>query len=227
MLDVLVPAILEQKVTGDEARRAWYGLIRTHGEPAPGPGRGPEAGGDGDGAGGRGPALRLPPTPETLARLPYYVLHPFGIEQRRADLIRAIASRARWFEAIVDLPIADAHARLRSVPGIGPWTAAEVAVRALGDADAVSVGDFHLPNLVSWSLAGEPRGSDARMLELLEPYAGRRALAMRLLEIGGRHAPKYGPRLAPRRIDGIYAPGGGGARRAASCEPLLAARSYR
>ncbi len=197
VLDVLVPAILEQKVTGDEARRAWYGLIRAHGEPAPGPG--PERGG----GGGRGLALRLPPTPETLARLPYYVLHPFGIEQRRADLIRAIASRARWFEAIVDLPLAEAEARLRRVPGIGPWTAAEVAVRALGDTDAVSVGDFHLPNLVSWSLAGEPRGSDARMLELLEPYAGRRALAMRLLEVGGRQAPKYGPRLTPRRIDGI------------------------
>jgi 3-methyladenine DNA glycosylase/8-oxoguanine DNA glycosylase len=192
VLDVLVPAILEQKVTGTEARRAWYGLIRSYGEPAPGP--------DGSGA---GPSLRLTPSAATLARLPYYVFHPFGVEQRRADLIRAIARRADWFEAIVDLPVAEAHARLRSVPGIGPWTAAEVAVRALGDVDAVSVGDFHLPNLVAWSLAGEPRGTDERMLELLAPYAGRRALAMRLLEIGGRPAPRYGPRLSPRRIDGI------------------------
>ena len=192
VLDVLVPAILEQKVTGTEARRAWYELIRAHGEPAPVPDDGPP-----------GPGLRLTPPAPTLARLPYYAYHPFGVEQRRADLIRRIASRAAWFEAIVDLPLPEAHARLRSVPGIGPWTAAEVAVRALGDPDAVSVGDFHLPNLVSWALAGEPRGTDDRMLELLAPYAGRRALVMRLLETSGLRAPRYGPRLSPRRIDGI------------------------
>jgi 3-methyladenine DNA glycosylase/8-oxoguanine DNA glycosylase len=192
VLEVLIPAILEQKVTGTEARRAWYELIRAHGEPAPRP--------DGTTA---GPPLRLPPPAAVLARLPYYVFHPFGVEQRRADLIRRVASRGSWFEAIVDLPLPDAHARLRSVPGIGPWTAAEVAVRALGDPDAVSVGDFHLPNLVSWALAGEPRGTDERMLELLAPYAGRRALAVRLLETSGLRAPRYGPRLTPRRIDGI------------------------
>ena len=195
VLDVLVPAILEQKVTGVEARRAWYALIRAHGEPAPRPDESTTA--------SPGPVLRLPPTAATLARLPYYVFHPFGVEQRRADLIRRVAARADWFEAIVDLPLPDAHARLRSVAGIGPWTAAEVAVRALGDPDAVSVGDFHLPNLVSWLLAGEPRGTDERMLALLAPYVGRRALAVRLLETSGRQAPRYGPRLSPRRIDGI------------------------
>jgi len=76
----------------------------------------------------------------------------------------------------------------------------EVAVRALGDLDAVSVGDFHHKNLVSWALAGEPRGTDARMLELLAPYAGRRALVIRLLELSGLRPPRYGPRMAPRRI---------------------------
>ncbi|HEY6015068.1 MAG TPA: hypothetical protein VIU37_13725, partial [Candidatus Limnocylindrales bacterium] len=145
--------------------------------------------------------LRLPPMPETLAGLPYYAYHPFGVERRRADLIRRVAARAAWFEAIVDLPLGDAYARLTSVAGIGPWTAAEVGVRALGDADAVSVGDFHLPNLVAFALAGEPRGTDARMLELLEPYRGRRAVAVRLLELGGIGAPRYGPRLALRRIE--------------------------
>ena len=78
-----------------------------------------------------------------------------------------------------------------------------MAVRALGDDDAVSVGDYHIPNLVAWTLAGEPRGDDARMLELLEPYRGRRALVVRLLELSGAGAPRRGPRLAPRRIDGI------------------------
>jgi 3-methyladenine DNA glycosylase/8-oxoguanine DNA glycosylase len=188
VVESLVPAILEQKVTGEEARRALTGLIRVHGEAAPGP---PDW------------RLRLPPTPVTLAALPYYAYHPFGIERRRAELIRAVASRPSWFEAIVDLPIDAAYARLTAVPGIGPWTAAEVGVRALGDADAVSVGDLHLPNLVAYALAGEPRGDDARMLELLEPYRGQRARVMRLLESSGIRPPRYGPRLAPRRIEAI------------------------
>ncbi len=186
VMEALVPAILEQKVTGDVARRAWRTLIATHGEPAPGP-----------------PAfrLRLPPTSAVLAALPYYAYHPFGVERRRADLIRRVAGRSAWYEAITELPIERAHARLTSVPGIGPWTAAEVAVRALGDPDAVSVGDFHLPNLVAWALAREPRGDDARMLELLEPWRGERARVVRLLELSGIQAPRYGPRLTPRRIE--------------------------
>ncbi len=188
VLESLVPAILEQKVTGQEAHRAWTGLIRVHGEPAPGP---PEW------------RLRLGPAPATLAALPYYAYHPFGIEQRRADLIRRISARAAWFEAIVDLPLPEAYARLTAVPGIGPWTAAEVGVRALGDDDAVSVGDFHLPNLVAYALAGEARGTDARMLELLEPYRGQRARVIRLLELSGIRAPRYGPRLSGRRIEDI------------------------
>ncbi len=188
VFESLVAAIMEQKVTGTEARRVWHGLVRTYGEPAPGP---PEVG------------LRLFPAPADLAALPYYRFHPLGLERRRADLIRAVAARAPWFEATVELPLPEAYARLQAVPGIGPWTAAEVAVRALGDADAVSVGDFHIPNLVSWALAGEPRGTDARMLELLEPYRGRRALVVRLLELSGMRAPAYGPRLSPRSIEGI------------------------
>ncbi len=139
--------------------------------------------------------------PRRLAALPYYAFHPFGVEQRRADTIRRATARADWLEAIVDLPVDEAYARLTALPGIGPWTAAEVAVRALGDPDAVSVGDFHLPNLVAFALAGEPRADDARMLELLEPWRGERARVIRLLELSGIDAPKYGPRLTPRRIE--------------------------
>ena len=186
VFESLVLAILEQKVIGEEARRAWFELIWRYGEAAPGPS---ETG------------LRVPPSPATLAALPYYAFHPLGVERRRADLIRRVAARATWFEAIVDLPLADGYARMTAVPGIGPWTAAEVAVRALGDVDAVSVGDFHLPNLVAFALAGEPRGTDARMLELLEPYRGHRARVIRWLELSGIRAPRYGPRLAFRRIE--------------------------
>ena len=86
---------------------------------------------------------------------------------------------------------------LRHLAGIGAWTSAEVTLRALGDPDAVSVGDFHLKNLVAFTLAGEPRGSDARMLALLEPWRGHRARVVRLLELSGLGAPRYGPRFAP------------------------------
>lgn len=196
VLDALVPAILEQKVTGGEARRAWRLAVLRYGEPAPGPGPNGAPGPSGAPAG-----LRAAPTPAALAALPYYAWHPFGVEQRRADLIRRVAARAAWFEAIVDVPLPDAYARLLGVPGIGPWTAAEVAVRALGDPDAVSVGDFHLPNLVAWALAHEPRADDRRMLELLEPWRGQRAHVIRLLELSGISAPRYGPRLTPRRIE--------------------------
>jgi 3-methyladenine DNA glycosylase/8-oxoguanine DNA glycosylase len=188
VLESLIPAILEQKVTGTEAHRTWHALVRRYGEPAPGP---------------ADLGLLVLPAPATLAGLPYWAYHPLGLERRRAELIRAISRDAAGFEALADAPLETAYARLRSIPGIGPWTAAEVGVRALGDIDAVSVGDFHLPHLVALALAGEPRATDARMLELLEPYRGRRALVVRLLETSGMRAPRYGPRLAPRRIEGI------------------------
>jgi 3-methyladenine DNA glycosylase/8-oxoguanine DNA glycosylase len=186
VLESLVPAILEQKVTGIEARRGYRAIIARWGEPAPGPF-----------------ALRLLPRPEILAAIPYHELHPFGIERRRADLIRVVGARAARFEEVVTLPREDAYRRLRALPGIGPWTAAEVAVRALGDADAVSVGDFHLPNLVAFALAGEPRGTDERMLDLLEPYRGHRGRVIRLLEASGIRPPARGPRCPIRSIAAI------------------------
>lgn len=187
--EALVPAILEQRVTGSEAAMAFRTLIRRHGEPAPGPV-------------GASQRLRLHPAPEVLAALPYYAFHPLGVEQRRAELIRRVARDARRLDALAGLPGSRveagvaAAARLRAYPGIGPWTAAEVTLRALGDPDAVSVGDFHLPNVVAFALAGEARGDDARMLELLEPWRGHRARVIRLIEASGIEAPKYGPRYA-------------------------------
>ncbi|MDH3729946.1 MAG: DNA-3-methyladenine glycosylase 2 family protein, partial [Acidimicrobiia bacterium] len=89
----------------------------------------------------------------------------------------------------------DAAARLTALPGIGEWTASQVVQVVLGDPDSVMVGDYKLPSFVTWNLAGEPRGDDARMLELLEPYRGHRARVVRLLKAGGESPPRYGPRL--------------------------------
>jgi 3-methyladenine DNA glycosylase/8-oxoguanine DNA glycosylase len=181
VLHAVVPSILEQKVTGTEAFRAYAALLRRYGEPAPGPAD-----------------LLLPPHPDLLAALPYHAYHPLGVERRRADVIRRVAGRAASLEAEVDG--VEARRRLVSIPGIGAWTAAEVLRCAFGDPDALSVGDYHVPNSVAWALAGEPRGTDARMLELLRPYEGQRGRVQRLLEVGRIVAPRYGPRLAPRRI---------------------------
>jgi 3-methyladenine DNA glycosylase/8-oxoguanine DNA glycosylase len=104
---------------------------------------------------------------------------------------------------VAELPLDEAKARIGRLPGIGPWSVAEVARTALGDADAASVGDFHLPNLVAWALAGEARGTDARMLELLEPYRPHRGRAQLLLEATGIHTPAFGPRMEVRAIDAI------------------------
>jgi 3-methyladenine DNA glycosylase/8-oxoguanine DNA glycosylase len=183
--EALLPAIVEQKVVGHEARRSYQGLLARYGEPAPGP-----------------LGLRLAPAPQTLAALPYYQFHPLGIEQRRADTIRRAARVAGHLERAAALPAAEGLALLQRVAGIGPWTAAEALRVAGGDPDVVSVGDYHLPNLVAWALAGEPRADDARMIELLEPYRGQRGRVVRLLEASGMSAPRYGPRMALRSIAG-------------------------
>ncbi|MGH3443706.1 MAG: DNA-3-methyladenine glycosylase family protein [Nitriliruptorales bacterium] len=186
VVDALVPTVLGQKVTGLEQKRAWQRLVRTLGRPAPGPG-----------------GLRVPPTAAELARTPYFRYHPFGVERRRAEAIRGACARASRLEAIAEMDAGDGERRLLAFPGVGPWTAAIVRRLALGDPDAVEVGDYNLPHLVSWNLAGEARGDDDRMLELLEPFAGHRGRALRLLELGGDRPPRYGPRLSPRDIEAI------------------------
>lgn len=186
VVEALVPSVLEQRVTGREARRSFAAMVRAFGEPAPGP------------AGDAGMLLPLPP--ETWAGLPSWVWHRSGVERRRADTVRRACRRAAALERLAALPPAEAAAGLRSIAGVGPWTAAEVASRALGDADAVPVGDYHLPHQAAWALAGEPRGSDARMLELLAPFAGHRGRVLRLIEAAGILAPRRGPRAAVQRI---------------------------
>lgn len=184
VFQALVPAILVQKVAGKEAARSYLQLVRRLGEPAPGP----------------LPGLILPPRPQLLARTGYEVFHPFGIERRRAETIRRAASRAERLEEIPCLGLEAGYARLESIRGVGQWTAAKVMYGACGDADALPLGDYNLPSLVSWNLAGEPRGDDRRMLHLLEPYRGQRGRVVHWLELGGRHPPRFGPRRPLRRI---------------------------
>lgn len=186
LLAPLIAAITGQKVTASEALAAYAALVNRLGEPAPGPVR-----------------LRLSPAGAALAALPYFEFHPMGLERRRAELLRSVGRLQSKIEGYLDLSAEDARSRLRLIPGIGPWTAAKATEVAFGDPDAVSLGDAHLPDLVSWALAAEPRGSDARMLELLAPYAGQRGRVIRLLQVAGIKIPRFGPRFTPGHIERI------------------------
>ena len=182
VFEALVPAVLEQKVVGHEAHRAWRFLLRAYGSAAPGP----------------APAgMRVCPPPSTWARIPSWDWHRAGVEGVRARTIINAAAVAARLEETLDLDPAEADRRLRSLPGIGPWTSAEIRQRALGDPDAVSVGDYHLPNAVGWTLARR-KTDDAGMLELLAPYAGHRYRVTRLIELGGSAPPRRGPRMPVR-----------------------------
>ena len=184
VVDALVPAILSQRVTGFEAKRSYRGLVEQWGEEAPGPG-----------------GLRLTPRPEVIAELGYYDLHVIGVEKKRADTLKRACAHATRLDRLPATSPTALRDRLEGVSGVSRWTSAEVARVVLGDADAVSIGDFHLKHLVCWALAGEPRGSDERMLDLLEPYSGHRGRVCLLLESSGLSAPRYGPRQSIQPIE--------------------------
>nr|WP_239521823.1 DNA-3-methyladenine glycosylase 2 family protein [Geodermatophilus sabuli] len=185
--DALVPAVLEQKVTVVEAHRVWRDLLRLAGEPAPGP----------------APAgMKVVPSPRRVLDVTDWEWHRCGLDGARRRALRAVASVAARLEPHDDCDSPTLQRRLTSVPGIGVWTAAEVVQRTHGCPDTVSVGDYHLKNIVGWSLAGR-KTDDEGMLELLEPWRGHRQRVVRLLLAGGSRPPRRGPRNAPtnyRRI---------------------------
>ena len=179
VFEQLVPAILEQRVTGKEARASFRWLVRRYGEPPPAPA--PEG-------------MRVVPAPSLWRRIPSWEWHRANVDPGRARTVIAAAEVAHRLEESLALPRETRLARLRAIPGVGVWTAAEVAQRAWGDPDEVSVGDFHLPALVGWALAGRPVDDDG-MLELLAPYDGHRQRAVRLVELSGMRKPAFGPRM--------------------------------
>jgi 3-methyladenine DNA glycosylase/8-oxoguanine DNA glycosylase len=176
----LVPAILGQKVSGKEAHHGYVRILRKFSEPAPGPRAG----------------LYLPPEPEVIAATPYWAFHPLGVEQKRADTLRRAAAQAAALERCADA--VSCTARLVSIAGIGPWTAAEVTRAAYGDADVVSVGDYNIKNNVAFALTGAARGTDEHMLELLAPFAPHRGRVCGLIARAGIGAPRFGPRMPIR-----------------------------
>jgi 3-methyladenine DNA glycosylase/8-oxoguanine DNA glycosylase len=181
VFEAAAAAVIEQKVTGRESSRSWRVLLGRFGEPAPGPT--PEG-------------MRVPPTPGQWRQIETWDFHRAGVTPHRARTLATVASAAAALDRTAGLRLSDAQQVLRSLPGVGEWTAAEVAQRALGDADAVSFGDFHLAKDLCFQLTGE-RGDDDQLRELLAPWHGHRYRVQRLMELAGGAAPRRGPRFAP------------------------------
>jgi 3-methyladenine DNA glycosylase/8-oxoguanine DNA glycosylase len=183
VFEALVPAILEQLVTGIEARRTWVGLVRSFGEPAPGPA--PEG-------------MAVMPSAASIRSITDWEWHRVGLDGARRRTLLTAAAVAPRLEELAVLAADEAVRLLITVRGIGIWTAAEVVQRSHGAGDVVSVGDYHLPNAVGFVLTGRPRTDDAGMLGLLEPYRPHRQRVVRLIEASGVTAPRYGPRMTIR-----------------------------
>ena len=183
VLEALIPSIIEQKVAGQEAFGSYRTLIRRYGERAPGEG------------GARG--LWVAPSAGEWALIPSWEWLRAGVDGARSAAVVRAAGAAGRLEQCVDLPPDDAQRRLRAVQGVGVWTAAEVRHTALGDADAVSFGDYHVAKDIGWALTGSEVDDDG-LAELLEPYAGHRYRVQRLLELAGAMRPRRGPRMPLR-----------------------------
>ena len=185
VLEALIPAVIEQRVPGADAFRSWRVLVSKYGTPAPGP----------------APAgMRVPPSAQVWRNIPSWEFHRANVDPRRAQTVVICARRAASLERLATRPAAQVSEALTSLPGVGEWTAAETAQRAFGDADAVSVGDYHIPKMIGWTLLGRPV-DDAVMLELLEPMRPHRHRVVRLLEASGlAYEPRRGARLPVQQI---------------------------
>lgn len=183
VLQALVPSVIEQKVTGQEAFSGYRRLVTRFGEPAPGP--------------GADLALTVPPSAAGWAGIPSWEWLAAGVDPARSRTVVRAVRHAGRIEECADLPVEAARARVQALPGVGRWTWAEVAQRALGLADEVSFGDYHVAKNIGWALTGTPVDDDG-LAELLQPYAGHRYRVQRLLELAGANRPRRGPRMSPR-----------------------------
>jgi 3-methyladenine DNA glycosylase/8-oxoguanine DNA glycosylase len=181
VFEALVNTVLHQQVTWIEAAHSWRRLVETLGAPAPGPAR-----------------LYLPPTAAALRRAGVDRIVALGIGHLRARTLCEVAFAASRLQRAAVLPTESALRLLTRVRGVGPWTAAKVLGLRLGRPEPLVFGDIHLPHTVSWALAGEARGSDARMQELLAPFDGQAFRVVRLIHAAGIEAPRRGPKRAVR-----------------------------
>ena len=195
VMEALVPTVLRQRVIGAEAAQSYKDLVRAAGRRVPEPvpadcADDPEP----------PPALVAPTRAALDGDGSFLEVPSLGCRaQARRDHPDGRCAGAP-FPRTEGSAEHDVRRRLSALPGIGPWTVNTVAMVALGDPDAVSVGDYWLKHIVSYALAAEPRGSDERMLELLEPWRGQRGRVCRLIMCGAPPLPRFGPRLPLRNL---------------------------
>ena len=180
VMEALIPAILEQRVIAVQATASWRRLVHAYGTPAPGPTPGP---------------MMVVPTVRAWQLIPSWEWHKAGVDPQRSRTVMAVLAVARQLERCVELSPEEAASRLRSVPGVGVWTAAEVAQRALGDADALSVGDYHLAGFIGHALF-DMEFDDRQLVAAMERWRPHRFRVVRLLENSGvAGKPRRGPRM--------------------------------
>lgn len=184
VMEALVPAVIEQKVTGKEAFAGYRRLVHFFGERAPGPGT----------------DLRLwvPPSPRALVSIASWDWLRMGIDPARSRTVVAAARVAPSLERAAGVTSAEADRRLRSLRGIGGWTSAETRVRSHGDSDAVSFGDYNVARDVGWALTGRDGVDDDGLAELLEPFRPHRYRVQRLVQLAGIRRPRRGARMPLR-----------------------------
>ncbi len=162
LFDIAASFVLQQRVTFADAARAWRKIAErwgVHGE--------------------LGLAF---PDAKRMTAVSLSELQSLDIDARRARALLAVAHEDVFARFLRDATPRDKlRKRLASIHGIGPWTTEMILGWGTGDPDAVPTGDLHLPSFVTQALAGEILGTDARMLELLEPFRPHRFLAIRLL----------------------------------------------
>jgi 3-methyladenine DNA glycosylase/8-oxoguanine DNA glycosylase len=181
VFEAVAASALEQRVTGKEAFAAWRTLVRRYGDPAPGPF-------------GEALGMYVPPAPEVWRQIPSWVWLKAGVDGARSRVVLAAARVAGRLEETVGLPAEEVERRLRTIPGVGIWTAAEVRQRAHGDPDAFSWQDYHVAKNVSWALTGRAL-DDAGCARVIDVYRGHRYRVQRLLELAGEVRPRRAPRM--------------------------------
>ncbi len=112
------------------------------------------------------------PGPADLAAVPIERIAELGIIRSRAGAIQALA--AQWRSILPLLAVGGSPetlvARLRELPGIGPWTASYVALRALGDPDVFLPSDIGVRNaLRAIGVESTPKAA-ARLADSWRPW---------------------------------------------------------
>jgi len=160
--------VLQQRITFVEAARSWRQMVEVGGQAAPGP-----------------LPLLVPPCPEDWLALRQPGARALGIDAHRwralqhaARAANEVASRAHDRAALEDF--------VMRLPGTGHWTTGLLRGLGTGDADAIVLGDVHLPHDISALFTDVPMGSDEKMVALLEPFRPHRFRLVRALMGSGR-----------------------------------------